>query len=227
MPTALVTGATRGLGRALSFELARRGHTVLGTALNSARLEALARDAGQLPIRPIRADVTSDADNADLAKRVASSGLDVLIHNAGVLGPRVELADYPRADFEEVLRVNTTGPFALTAALSGHLNPGAKVIFVSSGVGNQTRPRWGAYCVSKWGLESVAGIYAHELRERGVQVFVVDPGAMRTEMRAAAYPDEDPMTLVTPEQNLAVFRWLLDEATLEQSGGRYIAKEFR
>ena len=227
MTTALVTGATRGLGRALALDLARSGMAVDGTATDNDRLVALASETGDLSLEAVRSDITLPADNAAVAERFAETGLDVLIHNAGVLGPRVRLEDYPRATFERVMAVNTTGPFDLTARLAPHLNEGATVIFLSSGVGVVGRAEWGAYCVSKWGVEGLARIWAEELRARAIKVFIVDPGAMRTEMRAAAYPQEDPLTLVTPEENLAIFRWLLAEGRLEDSGGRWKAKDFR
>jgi len=223
MPTAIVTGATRGLGRALAFDLARQGVTVYGTGLNHDRLDAL--EVGDLPFHPVRADVSSEASNAALAERVRGTGLDILVHNAGVLGSRVPLAHTRKDEFERVLAVNTTGVFDLTAKVAHLLNPGARLIFVSSGVGNQARANWGAYCVSKNALEAIAGIYAKELHD--ARVYVVDPGGMRTEMRAAAYPDEDPMTLVTPEQNLGVFRWLLAPDCMAPSGSRHLAKDHR
>jgi NAD(P)-dependent dehydrogenase (short-subunit alcohol dehydrogenase family) len=226
MTTALVTGATRGLGRALAFDLARSGTTVLGTAIHADGLADLARDSGDLPIIPIRSDITDPQANAALVKRIGPAGLDLLIHSAGILGPRVGLEQYPLATFERVLAVNTTGPFDLTAKLARSLNPGATVIFISSGVGVVGRANWGAYCVSKWGVEGLARIWAEELRDRDIKVFLVDPGAMRTEMRAAAYPQEDPMTLIEPKDNLAVFRWLVAHAPLTETGGRWKAKGF-
>lgn len=226
MTTALVTGATRGLGRALALDLARSGVNVLGTGTSPETLDSLAADAVGLPLTAVHSDISVPADNEALAARLAQTGLDLLIHNAGLLGPRVGLADYPLADFERVMAVNTTGPFDLTARLSQHLNAGATVIFLSSGVGVVGRANWGAYCVSKWAVEGLARIWAEELRGRGIKVFLVDPGGMRTEMRAAAYPEEDPRTLVRPEDNLAVFRWLITQATLAETGGRWQAKGF-
>lgn len=227
MTTALVTGATRGLGRALAFDLAKSGVTVIGTATQADALATLAADAGDLPLTAVRSDITVPGDNEAVAVRFTETGLDLLIHSAGVLGPRVGLDQYPLEAFERVMAVNTTGPFDLTAKLSPHLNDGATVIFLSSGVGVVGRADWGAYCVSKWGVEGLARIWAAELRDRGIKVFIVDPGAMRTGMRAAAYPEEDPLTLITPEENLAVFQWLWTDATLADSGGRWKAKDFR
>jgi len=226
MPTAIVTGPTRGLGRALALELAQDGYHVLGTGVNPDRVSTLAEHARSLPLDALRSDTTDPEANAALAARVAATGVDVLVLNAGVLGPRSLLEETPLEDFERVLQVNTTGPFDLTARLVPHLRPGAAVIFVSSGVGVVGRARWSAYCVSKWGVEALGRIYAEELRDRGVRVFVVDPGGMRTEMRAAAYPEEDPGSLIRPEDNLAVFRWLIQHAPLSATGQRYRAQSF-
>lgn len=216
MKTALVTGATRGLGRALALDLVSRGYRVFGTGLNPQRLADLDTHAG---IDAVRSDIGSSEANAALAERVGP--VDLVVHNAGILGPRTRLDAYPRGEFDRVMTANATGPFDLTARLT--LRPGATLIFLSSGVGNQTRAEWGAYCVSKHALEAIAGIYAKELTAQ--RVYVVDPGGMRTEMRASAYPDEDPMTLVTPEQNLGVFRHLLDAQP--PTGGRFVARDYR
>ena len=210
---ALVTGATRGLGRALAHDLVARGWTVTGTGMNPERVAAI--DG----FTAVRSDIGSPQANAALAEQVGP--LDLLVHNAGILGSRVPLDAYDVDEFARVMNANANGPFDLTARAT--LNPGAVVIFLSSGVGNETRSNWGAYCVSKHALEAVAGIYAKELIDQ--KVYVVDPGSMRTKMRAAAYPQEDPMTLVTPEENLNVFRYLLDERPA--TGGRYKAKDFR
>ncbi len=227
MKIALVTGGTRGLGRALTLDLARRGCRVFATGRSEAGLEALARDAGALPVVPLRADASDVADNAAVAARVAEEGgLDVLIHNAGVLGPRVPIADYPPEEFSRVLAINTFGPFDLSRQLIPHLRPGASVQLLTSGVSIEGRACWGAYSVSKFALEGLAQILAAELRERGIRVNAVDPGSMRTPMRAAAYPEEDPMTLVTPEENTACFLWLALEADLSVSGRRFRARDF-
>ncbi len=227
MTTALITGATRGLGRALALDLARSGVHVIGTGTSEGGVAALQAAAGDLPLAAVQADLTDPADNAALAARLAETGVDVVVQNAGVLGPRVRLADYPLADFERVMAVNVTGAFDLARQLDPRLNDGATVIWLSSGVGVVGRAAWGAYCVSKWAVEGLARTQADELRDRGVKVFIVDPGSMRTEMRAAAYPQEDPMTLVTPEENLGLFRWLIDQGTLEETGRRWKARDFR
>ena len=124
-----------------------------------------------------------------------------------------------------MLAINLTAPFQLTKGLAPHLKPGSSVQLLSSGVGVVGRPKWGAYNVSKFGVEALGQILAAELGERGVRVNVIDPGGMRTEMRAAAYPDEDPMTLVVPEDNTGVFLWLALES--DAHGQRFQAKVWR
>ena len=225
---ALVTGGTRGLGRALTLDLARRGFTVYATGRDPAALAALADLAGDLPVVPVPADVTDpDANEALVARIVAEhGGLDVLVHNAGMLGPRTTLETIPLPDFRAVLDANVVGPFDLHRRTARHLRPGAGVLFLSSGVGVVGRAEWGAYAVSKFAIEGLGQIAAAELAPRGVRVFVIDPGAMRTAMRAAAYPAEDPQTLRTPEDNTAPFLWALLEAGPEYVGTRIKAQSW-
>lgn len=224
---ALVTGGTRGLGRALTLDLARHGLRVFATGRNPEHVASLqaAASAEELTVVALQADHTSELDNRRVQKRLEEAGgVDVLIHNAGILGPRVELADYPEDDWDAVLAVNLTAPFRLTKLLHPLLQPGASVQLLSSGVGVVGRAKWGAYNVSKFGVEALGQILAAELAERGVTVNVIDPGAMRTKMRAAAYPEEDPMRLITPEQNTGVFLWLALEAGAEVTGQRFKAQ---
>jgi NAD(P)-dependent dehydrogenase (short-subunit alcohol dehydrogenase family) len=136
--------------------------------------------------------------------------LDVLIHSAGILGPRTPLATYSEQAWNEVLRINLTAPFLITQALLPALRKGASptVIFISSGVGRKGRAGWGAYAVSKFGVEGISQVWAEELQEAGIRVNAVNPGGTRTQMRAAAYPQEDPLTLPTPEEIAPVFIWL-------------------
>jgi NAD(P)-dependent dehydrogenase (short-subunit alcohol dehydrogenase family) len=137
--------------------------------------------------------------------------LDVLIHNAGVLGPaKVPLAEYPQEVWQEVLRVNLTGPFVITQALLPALRKGEQptIIFVSSGAGRSGRAGWGGYAVSKFGVEGLTQVWADELRQEGIRVNAVNPGGTRTQMRAAAYPEENPLILPTPEEISPVFVWL-------------------
>ena len=149
--------------------------------------------------------------------------LDGLVHAAALLGDRTPLEQYDVPTWCRVLHVNLTAPFILTQVLLPNLRKSndASVIFVSSGVVKQSRPFWGAYAVAKSGLESVRSMLSEELEgEANIRVNSVNPGRMRTAMRAAAYPAEDPNTVPTPESVSATFLYLLS------SRGRGIVGRF-
>lgn len=230
MPSALITGGTRGLGRALVLAFARRGYRVYTTARGEEGLAAIADHAAaeSLDVVTIRADVSRVDDNAAVVSRIADDDrkLDVVIHNAGLLGPRVPLADYPPGEFADVMAANVFAPFDLTRQLLPVLGRNCALLFVSSGVSLGPRERWGAYNVSKIALDGLAGIWALELRDKGVRVFIVDPGGMRTDMRASAYPREDPMTLPTPEENVDAYIRLAEEGSMAETGRRYDVTEW-
>jgi NAD(P)-dependent dehydrogenase (short-subunit alcohol dehydrogenase family) len=231
MPIAVITGATRGLGHALAFDFARDGYTVYATGRTQNALDGLAAEAskGKLDIRPVRADAATEEGADTLVRRLDSDGarLDVVIHNAGLLGDRVEFAVYPLETWDAVIATNVRGPFLLTQRLLPKLAPNAAVIFVSSGIVDDVRPRWGAYYVSKVAVDAVAALYAAELKPKGIRVFTVNPGPLRTVMRAEAFPKENPESVPAPEERTGVFLWLTREAGLESTGGRYDAKDFR
>lgn len=226
--TAVITGGSRGLGRALVIAFGRAGYRVWTTARDAralSRLEADTRKAG-VSVVAVAGDVARAEDNARLAHRLATEvgTVDMLVHNAGILGPRVPLAAYPLDAFDEVLAVNLRGPFDLTRRLVPLLGRGATIQFVTSGVGNEARERWGAYNVSKWALEGMARIWALELRDAGIRVQLVDPGPMRTAMRAAAHPEEDPARLPSPDEIAPVFVRLSRDPDLSRTGERFEAR---
>jgi NAD(P)-dependent dehydrogenase (short-subunit alcohol dehydrogenase family) len=152
--------------------------------------------------------------------------IDVLLNNAGLLGPRVAIEDYPEDEWRRIIDANLTGPFLVSKAAIPYLSDGASIINVVSGVSVEGRAEWGAYSVSKFGIEGLNQILAAELAERGVRVNAVDPGGMRTDMRAAAYPEEDPQTRITPEENTAVFLYLASDESEGVTGERFKAQEF-
>ncbi|WP_273886768.1 SDR family NAD(P)-dependent oxidoreductase [Rubrobacter naiadicus] len=227
---AIVTGASRGLGRALALAFAREGASLVLNSRGEEGLRTVAEEAGRFGtgVESVAADVST----AEGARRLVDAAIgrfgriDVLVNNAGILGPRVRIEDYPEEEWRRVLDVNLTGPFLLCKAAIPHLSEGASIINVVSGVSIEGRPEWGAYSVSKFGLEGLTQILAGELADRGVRVNSVDPGGMRTEMRAAAYPEEDPMTLITPEENTAVFLYLASEESAGTTGRRFKAQQF-
>jgi NAD(P)-dependent dehydrogenase (short-subunit alcohol dehydrogenase family) len=231
VPVAVITGGTRGLGHALAFDFARDGYAVYATGRTESALAELdkeARDA-KLDIRPLRADVATEQGADVIIQRLDKDAArpDVIVHNAGLLGDRVELASYPIDTWDAVMATNVRGPFLLTQRLAPKLAPNAAVIFVSSGIVEQARPRWGAYYVSKVAVDAVAATYAVELKPRGIRVFVVNPGPLRTVMRAAAFPSEDPKSVPPPEKRTGVFLWLAREAGIDLTGNRYEAQDFR
>lgn len=234
MPTrrvAVVTGGSRGLGRALVFAFAREGYRVFTTSRGGRRLSEVAQaaEAQGLDVVTVQSDVTNPDDNARLCKHVADldQRVDVLIHNAALLGSRDPLREFPTDVFRDVLRANVLGPFDLTKQLLPLMRSRASIHFVSSGVSERAKAGWGAYGISKAALDRLAQTLALELRDDGLRVYIIDPGRMRTEMRAAAYPQEDPRSLDPPDRRTGVFLWLADEGTLAQSGERFSAPAFQ
>ncbi len=228
---AMVSGGSRGLGAALARRFAEEGADVSICARGADELAAVAEEVRALGRRcvAVPADV---ADAGDVERWMEATveelgGVDVLVNNASLLGPLVPIEEFPGDAWRDVLEVNLTGAFLCARAAVGPLREsGGTMIHVSSGVGDHGRPEWGAYCVSKNGLEALAEMMAGELEEDGVRVHAVDPGAMRTEMRATAYPEEDPETLPTPYEVTDAFVWLASDRAADVTGRRIRAQEF-
>lgn len=228
---AMITGASQGLGRALALAYAREGAML---AINSRNYESI-RDVVEeihglgVEVLGIGADVTSSSDVEDLVDVAVEhyDRIDVLVNNAGLLGPRVAIEEYPEDEWRRVLDANLTGPFLVSKAVIPYMREGASIVNVTSGVSIEGRAEWGAYSVSKFGMEGLTQILAAELKDRGIRVNSVDPGGMRTGMRAVAYPDEDPTTRITPEENTAVFLYLASNESRDITGERFKAQEFQ
>jgi NAD(P)-dependent dehydrogenase (short-subunit alcohol dehydrogenase family) len=227
---ALITGASQGLGRALALAFAREGARVVVNARSEDSVRPVAGEIEDVggEVLAVAADVSKGADVERLVgESVERLGkIDVLVNNAGLLGPRVAIEDYPEDEWRRIIDANLTGPFLVSKAAIPYLSEGASIINVVSGVSVEGRAEWGAYSVSKFGLEGLNQILAAELAERGVRVNAVDPGGMRTDMRAAAYPEEDPQTRITPEENTAVFLYLASDESRDVTGERFKAQEF-
>jgi NAD(P)-dependent dehydrogenase (short-subunit alcohol dehydrogenase family) len=215
----LITGASSGLGRALAIECARAGAVVILSGRSAAKLERVydqieAMGAAKPAIAVLDLATATAVDYDNLARVISEEfgRLDGLVHAAGLLGDRTPLEQYDVPTWCRVLHVNLTAPFILTQVLLPDLRKSAdaSVIFVSSGVVKRHRPFWGAYAVAKAGLESVRGMLFEELEgEPNIRVNSINPGRMRTAMRAAAYPAEDPNTVPTPESVSGAFLYLL------------------
>lgn len=226
----LITGAAGGLGRALSLDCARAGASVILAGRNLAKLEKLYDEIEALgTARP--AVAVLDLATATAVEYDALAGvierefgkLDGLVHCAALLGDRTPLEQFDVPTWCRVLHVNLTAPFILTQVLLPALRKSAdaSVIFVSSGVVTKSRPFWGAYAISKVGLEAVRAMWAEELEgEPSIRLNSVNPGRLRTAMRAAAYPAEDPNTLPSAHSVSGVFLYLLSAL------GRAIDDEF-
>ena len=226
--SALVTGGSRGLGRALGEALAAAGARVVLVAREAEPLEAVVaairRRGGEA--HGVAADVADrDATHAIAGQAAALVGpIDILINNAGTLGPvplRL-LLDTDCEDLEQALAVNLVGPFRLTKALAGPmvLRGRGVVVNVSSDAASEPYQRWGAYGASKAALEQLGRIWAAELAGTGVRLFTVDPGEMNTRMHADAVPDADPATLTDPARAADRIVALIRDENRARSGSR-------
>lgn len=204
---ALVTGASRGIGRAIALELAREGVHVVALARTQGALESLDDEIRALggAATLVPCDITDfdalDRLGAALFERWGK--LDVFVGNAGVLGPLSPLAHVDVKDWNRVMAVNVTANWRLIRSLDPLLRASGagRVAFITSSVAHcaSMRPFWGPYAASKSALETLARTYAAEAAGDGVTVMIANPGRLRTRMRAQAMPGEDPMTLKAPD----------------------------
>lgn len=229
---ALVTGGSRGIGKAVAAAYAREGAEVVVTARDLGSLEAAAKEIRNSGGRVValQADVADRHQVKDLAKEINRrfGRLHVLLNNASLLGPRVPILEYPEEEWEAVIAVNLNGPFFVIKACLPLMTAAGEgsIINVSSGVGRIGKPRWGAYAASKFGLEGLTQVLAAELQPLHIRVNAVNPGGTRTTMRAAAYPEEDSLTLPTPEEITPVFVYLASDASRDVTGQSLEARDF-
>ena len=232
----LITGASQGLGRQLALDFAREGAAAL--ALCARHTEPLETVRGGITVAAPGTNVVSiEADLSrpmDIERLFAitlhefQGRLDVLVNNASVLGPSPMpyLLDYPLADLQAVLNTNLIGPFlAIRKALPAMIEHGGSIINVTSDAGIVGYPGWGAYGISKFGLEGMSQTWAAELEDTKVRINWVDPGSMNTAMHRAAEPDEDPSQWADPAKVTEVFIYLASNESLQVNGRRFQAQD--
>jgi len=206
---ALVTGASRGIGRALALGLARRGAHVVALARTQGALDELDDEIGAMGGQATL--VPCDLADFDALDRLGAAlferfgRLDVLVGNGGILGPLTPLAHADPKDWNKVMAVNVTANWRLIRSLDPLLRASSagRALFITSGAAHRARmkPYWGPYAVSKAALEAIARTYAAETENTSsIKVMLANPGPLRTRMRALAMPGEDPATLRAPEE---------------------------
>ena len=210
---ALITGGSKGLGRAIALAYAREGASLAICARGAAALEAAASEARTLgaEVLAVAADVGSGRD----CERVVSQTLDrfgrvdILINNASTLGPTPlpHLTDLDPRAFEDVVRINLIAPFALTRSIAGQMlmRGSGLIVNITSDAAVNGYPGWGAYSAAKAGLDGLTRVWAEELAASGVTIISVDPGDMDTEMHRAAIPEADPAELKRPQDVAEAF----------------------
>ena len=229
---ALVTGATRGIGRAVARAYAKEGAKVFLCARHEADLEDAAGEiraaGGEAAFAAV--DLARDGTGERLVREVERryGALDVLVNNAGILGPRAPIASYPIDAWEEVIQINLTAVFALTQAALRLMTARRQgsIINVTSGVGRTGKARWGAYAAAKFAIEGFTQVLAEELKEWTIRANAVNPGGTRTAMRAEAYPDEDPATLPAPGEITPVFVYLASDESTKVTGQSLDARDW-
>jgi NAD(P)-dependent dehydrogenase (short-subunit alcohol dehydrogenase family) len=221
--TALITGASRGLGLALARRLAAEGWTLIIDARGAKDLEATRAELAELiRVVAIPGDVRNEEHRRTLADAARDAGgLDALVNNASILGPspQPELLDYPLDVLEEVYRSNVVAPLALIQAVRHDLKPEARIINVTSDAAVEPYEGWGGYGSSKAALEQLSNILAAE--NPSLRVYWADPGDMRTRMHQEAFPDEDISDRPLPEESVP---GLIELLTGDLPSGRYEAR---
>ena len=222
MRTAIITGASRGLGLALARALAQRQWRLV---IDARGTDALDRAADELrrhtEVQAIAGDVSDEWHRGALLD-AAGGVIDLLVNNASTLGPspQPELADYPLAELERVYRVNVEAPLALTQLALPLIPAGGRVINVTSDAALEAYAGWGGYGSSKAALDQLTAIFAAE--QRGLRIYAVDPGDMRTQMHQEAFPGEDISDRPPPDDSVP---GLLELIEGDLPSGRYRAAE--
>lgn len=231
--TILVTGAGRGIGAAAARAYAAHGATVLLLGkteknLNAVYDEIVAAGHPEPVVIPLDLERASKEAYDELGAMIESEFgcLDGILHNASILGPRTPLEQLAGENFAKVMQINVNAMFMLTSALLPllRLSNDASVIFTSSSVGRKGRAYWGAYAVSKFATEGLMQVMADELEGTTVRANSLNPGATRTDMRAHAYPGENPLNNPTPDEIMPLYLYLMGPDSTGVTGQAFNAQ---
>ena len=224
----LITGAGDGIGKAAAISCATLGAKVILAGRTLAKLEQVfdqivVAGGAEPVIYPVDLEGASTEDYDELALNLDQQfgRLDGLLHNAAILGQRTPLSNYRQDVWDRVMQVNVTAQFKMTQALMPVLEKSAdaSILFTTSSVGRQGRAFWGAYAVSKFATEGMMQTWAAELEGLGsIRVNAVNPGATRTQMRAQAFPAENPDSLKTAEDIMPAYLYLLGPDSASVNG---------
>jgi NAD(P)-dependent dehydrogenase (short-subunit alcohol dehydrogenase family) len=231
----MVTGAGNGIGRAAAKAYAAHGATVILVGRTVAHLEEVydeieAAGHPQPAIVPMNFEGAITKDYEELAMTIEDNfgRLDGLLHNAAILGNRSPVELYDPDMWSKVMQVNTTAPFLLSRAMIPLLRKSedASMIFTSSGVGRKAKAYWGAYAVSKFAIEGLSQLLADELDDErnNIRVNSLNPGATRTNMRARAYPAENPDSNPAPEALMPIYLYLMGPDSKGITGQQFDAQ---
>lgn len=229
---ALITGASQGLGLQMAIAYAREGAAGVAIVARGAQLLEKARYLVQeaAPETKVLAIIADVSQPKDIERVIATTlnefqgHLDILVNNASAIGPSPMpfLLDYPLEDFRTVLNTNLIAPFLLIKkALPAMIEQGGSIINVTSDAGVTGYPGWGAYGISKFGLEGLSQTWAAELEDSQVRVNWVDPGNMNTAMHRAAEPEEDPIQWADPKTVTDIFIYLASDESKDVHGQRF------
>ena len=215
---ALITGASRGIGAAVAKAYAAAGAHVILLARDVKKLEqvddTIRAQGGQATLLPLDLSQLDDVDRIGPTLHDKFGGLDIVVGNAARLGTLSPLTHIKAREFDTVFRINVTANFHLIRTLDPLLqqSKAGRAIFVTTSHGVvYGRAYWGSYAISKAALESMVRVYASEVAQTPIRVNMINPGAVRTDMRAAAIPGENPMTLPAPEEVAPAFLELVSD----------------
>lgn len=226
----LITGAGDGIGKTLALTYAKYGATVILTGRTVAKLERVYDEIEQHgypqpAIVPLNLEGASETDYLKISEVIEDEfgQLDGLVLNAAILGSLTSVEQYEAEVWQQVMQVNVNSSFLLTKTLLPALRKSehASIIFTTSSVGRKGRAFWGAYAVSKFACEGMAQVLAHELEEKnhsGIRVNTINPGATRTNMRANAYPAENPMSHPEPGDIMPLYLYLMGDESIGTTG---------